>query len=618
MIVVSKFVQARGGCKKLGRFFPLMCLLLIAAFPSTSAALPARLVVALDGIAYRDLKALQQGVTYTNFWGKTLHRQAFSAAEGYFPVSRMVSTFPSTSDVAWTDIFGGRPLPGYQRTFFSTVANSQISINGITTSTEREAQMDWDLRNSLLRSMGYIYPVHMFQHEVRGLAADFFETGADRTNYYAYIRSSDDAQHMERDILALLCQFDRRLQILRARYQAQEGHDLQIVILSDHGHNHAGRGKRVEIRAFLEKAGYHIAESIQNPKDVVLPTAGVESWVEIHNSPVETENLARLLCHLPGVDVLAAAVPDQTNGFLVMNAAGERASIQWQPANNSFRYSAEQGDPINYRPVVAALVREHRVDADGFATADDWMAATLTNRYPLAPERIVRGLTCATLNPATILISLDNCYVNDSWLVQQGSRLVTCGSTHGALDDLNSDGILLSNFIPTRDTSSERVAAQFDGFPGVINYRAKQNDAEWVTKEEQALTRIARVPFDRNFRQLPDHGVFLRIWSPQFIHRDLGVPVELTIKKVSRFSSAQIRRGNQQPSAETGLLLTLDRPLAGADPSSCERVYAFPPGLVLEKQAEYTASGWLRDQTEKIRLFVIEFHTGSDGRPTAF
>ncbi len=494
----------------------LMLVLAMTAWPATGLALPARLVLALDGVAYRDLKALQAGITSTNFWGKPFHRQAFTAGEGYFPVSRMISTFPSASDVAWTDIFGDRPLPGYQRTYFSTAANSEISLNGVTTTMEHERQMHWQVENGLMRAMGYLFPLHTYEFEIHELSKQFWNTRSQGTNFYVYIRASDDAQHLDRDIFTMLCLLDQQLQALRARYQAREGRDLQIVILSDHGHNHAGRGRRVGIVSFLQQAGYRVAKSIVTPKDVVLPTVGVESWVEIHNAPAETISLAQQLCQLNGVDVLAAPVPDHTNQFLVMNSKRERAHIDFNPGKNSFRYAAEQGDPINYLPVVAALAQNHQLDADGFATADAWMAATLAHHYPLALERMVRGLTRNTLNPATILISLDNRFVNDSWLVQQGSRLVTCGSTHGGLDDLNSVGILLSNFAPTKDTSTARVAGQFDDFPGVKDYRTEEDGAEWVTKNEQSLTRIARVPFDRDFSRLPDDGVYLRIWSPQF------------------------------------------------------------------------------------------------------
>ena len=109
---------------------------------------------------------------------------------------------------------------------------------------------------------------------------------------------------------------------------------------------------------------------------------------------------------------------------------------------NSFRYSTDKGDPINYRPVVEALASKHLIDADGFAPADAWMAETLTHRYPLTLERIARGHTRAALNPATILISLDNAYVHASWFIKLGSDVVRFGGTHGALDDLNSDGIV--------------------------------------------------------------------------------------------------------------------------------------------------------------------------------
>jgi len=59
------------------------------------------------------------------------------------------------------------------------------------------------------------------------------------------------------------------------------------------------------------------------------------------------------------------------------------------------------------------------------------MAETIGHRYPLALERIVRGHTQVTLNPATILISLDNRYAHASWLIKKGSELVRFGGTHG-------------------------------------------------------------------------------------------------------------------------------------------------------------------------------------------
>ena len=593
-------------------------MLAFPALPATGFALPRRLVLALDGVAYRDLMALQAGITRTNFWGKQVYLRAFTTNEGYFPVSRMVSSFPSTSDVAWTEIFGDRPLPGYQRTYYSEAANLQIAIDGVSTSMEHERQMNWQVEDGFLRAMGYVFPSHMYDYEVSEMIKHFCDAGSAGDNYYAYIRASDDAQHMNRDILGMLCRLDRQLQELRADYKKREGRDLEIVILSDHGNNHAGRGKRVEIRAFLKKAGYRISKSLEDPKDVVLPTTGIESWVEVHNLPGETEALAQLLTHLDGVDVVTARIPDQTNHFLVMNSQGERAIIEWNPERNAFRYSPEQGDPINYRPVVDELARKNLLDGKGFAPADAWMAETLTHRYPLALERIVRGLSRVTLNPATILLSLKNGYIHDGWLVNEGSKLVSLGGTHGGLDDLNSDGIVLCNYVPTHDTSSDRVADLFDGFPQVVDYRTKEDGAEWVLGNELALARIARIPLDRNSKSLPGDDIYLRVWTPRFAGTNADAEVDVKIDKARTFSVARTRRWDADPTDPPEGKFTLERPVLQPDKDSCERVYALPPGLALEPQTAYRISGRIHDQGGSKLIFNFSFQTDNRGRPAAY
>ena len=595
----------------------LFVLLLLPAFPFTSLALPKRLILGLDGIAYRDLKALQEGVTSTNFWGKPYRRQAFTAAEGYFPVSRMISTFPSTSDVAWTDIFGDRPLPGYQRTYYSVAANSQIIVNGIASTMEHESQMSWENENNLLRTMGYMYPVHTYAYEIYETIGAFWDDTNNDGNFYVYIRATDDAQHLDRNVFDLLCSLDQQLQEMRARYKKQEGRDLQILIISDHGHNHADTFKRVQIRPFLEKAGYRVAESIQNSNDVVLPTSGIEDWVEIHNSPAATTALVPLLSRLAGVDLVTGRDPNNSNRFHVMNSQGERAEIVWNPTNDTYRYSPEKGDPLNYQPVVAALTQKKLLGADGFATSDAWMAATMTNHYPLAPERIAHGLSQVTLNPATILLSLSNNYVHANWLILRGADLSPFSSTHGALDNINSDGAVLTNFKLTHDTSTARVAGQFDNFPGLRNFRAEEDGAEFVTRDEQTLTRIPHEPFDKDYQSLPADEIFLRVWSPQLTHLDNNTPVNVLIEKVKHFSEPQNPRLAPKPKV-LGRQLTFNQPVTLSDPSAYERIYALPSDLNLKPLTEYRISGWVRGQDKSVPLFEFNFRTDNQGRPVAY
>jgi hypothetical protein len=436
-----------------------------AVASNSNAALPARLILLVDGVSYRDVQALQEGTAFKTVRGKRVPAEAFR--QGYFPVSRLISTFPSISDPAWTEILGNEPAPGYQRTYFSAATRSQVSLNGVTSSAEYEKQMTWQMRGGFRRVMSYGSPVRAFGYELNEVMKSFLQADGETTNFYALIHSTDSAQHLWGDINSMLCALDEKLQELRAIYRAREGKELEILILSDHGNNHAGGGTRVAIRRFLARHGYRVTKSPAGPRDIVLPTAGIESWVEIHNADSETINLVHLLSNLAGVDLITARVPDQTHRFMVMNSKKELAMIEWK--GNSFKYEMKTGDPLTHWPVVEALANKHELDANGFATAEAWMAETLTHHYPLALERIVRGHTTLALNPASILISLDNAHVHSGWLLKRGITLVKSGGTHGALDHISSTGVLLSSFAPTKDTSTSRAAALFDGFKGRPN-----------------------------------------------------------------------------------------------------------------------------------------------------
>jgi hypothetical protein len=196
--------------------------------------------------------------------------------------------------------------------------------------------------------------------------------------------------------------------------------------------------------------------------------------------------------------------------------------------------------------------------------------------------------------------------------------MVIFGGTHGGLDDLNSDGIVMSNFAPTRDASSSRVAGLFGGFPGVQNYRAEENGAEWISREEQARIRITRVPLDRDRQMLPSGEIFLRIWTPSFTHLGIEVPVELTVKKTRHFSSTQIPQGDPRPVDPSERHVTLNAPFSFPDKCAYERVYVFPAELKLEARQIYSISGWIRDEKKNVRIFEFPFHTDDRGLPLPF
>src|SRR5689334_9439433 len=144
------------------------------------------------------MHALQQGVTYKNLHGRQFHRQAFD--QGYFPVSRLISTFPSISDPAWEEILGNPPPPGYQRTYFNATKGSEVYLNGMTTSAIYEKQMTWQMPGSFRRVTSYGSPVRAFKYEVNEVVKNFLRSSGDTTNFYAFFHCTDSAQHLWGDI----------------------------------------------------------------------------------------------------------------------------------------------------------------------------------------------------------------------------------------------------------------------------------------------------------------------------------------------------------------------------------------------------------------------------------
>lgn len=600
-------------------YFPsvrLLLPLLLSLLCANGAPLPRRLVIALDGVAYRDMKALQAGVQCVGADGKPVWRQAFT--NGYFPVSRLVSTFPSASDVAWTEIFGSRPLPGYQRVYYSKAANRLVSGKAFDGSMEYEHQVTWRVQDRFHFAMSYLRPLREFHYEVDRMIEDFLHTSSTGENYYALILSSDSAQHMAADIRDLLCSLDARLRDLRAAYRASQGRDLEILILSDHGNNHAGRGRRVEVRKFLSDAGYRISKSLLKPGDVVLPTVGIESWVEIHNHPAETERLVQLLSRLDGVDLVTGGLPGSGVRFLVMNSRGHRAIIEADLTREAFRYAPTAGDPLEYLPVIDALRRKGRLDAAGFAPADAWMAETLSHRYPVALERIVRGHTRAALNPASILVSLANDSIHANWLVTAGSKLLKSGGTHGSLGDLCSTGVLLSNFAPTHDTTASRVAALYGGFPGLRESRAGQEGAEWIPGDGQELAAPDRGRLYWKRPEPPQVEIFLRAWTPRFNPENRNAPIEIGIQPASLASSPKVHRWDPDPARAPEERYRLSPLLGGVDTAAGERVYSLPPDLVLDPGKQYRVTGWLAGDPKRARLFRFNFFTDQHGLPVPY
>jgi hypothetical protein len=73
----------------------------------------------------------------------------------------------------------------------------------------------------------------------------------------------------------------------------------------------------------------------------------------------------------------------------------------------------------------------------------------------------------------------------------------------------------LSSFAPTKDTTSSRVAALFDGFKGRRDSRSEASGAEWLSRKVSHFNLDSGLePTEAGFQNHLSHGLSPRAENP--------------------------------------------------------------------------------------------------------
>lgn len=423
------------------------CLTAAAPAAGPAAHLPRRLVLGLDGVGYADMRRAQEAGRFGAF----------------HPVSRLVSTFPSISDIAWSEIFGTAPPPGYQRIYFDLEAGESVG-GGLdpVRPIEFERRMHLGFEAMAHHMSSYVVPHRAARGELARLYRGFFESRGVET-YYAYLPAPDALQHVRGDVSVYLAELDVTLTRILRRYRAVTGADLELVVLSDHAHNGIWPARTLDLTGFLRSHGFTVTRRLARPGDVVFSTDGVSTGVGVFVAPADAARIAAVLTTLPGVDLATWLPEGQPDRVGVRNGAGEVAWIV-RRGDGRLAYRPDGGDPLRYAPLAERLREAGEADADGFATPEAWLRVSVEHDYPAALPRIVRGHREVTRNPAPVLLSIADGYQVANGTVAFFNRVRPLGGTHGSLNARNSVGIVMATFQPTADATTAEVARQFDGF----------------------------------------------------------------------------------------------------------------------------------------------------------
>ncbi|GAB1344859.1 hypothetical protein [Gemmatimonas sp.] len=423
-------------------------------------ALPRRMVLALDGVDYRDVLDARQ-------------RGRFAA---FHPPARLVSTFPSISDIAWHAILGVQPPAGYQRVYYSTrqkavLGDALSSIRPI----EYEERMDYAFDTKFHHLGAYLMSWPVARREVDADVEHVLRT-RNRETVYLYNVGPDALQHTRGDVARYLDHLSERLDTLQARYGRRTGRTLEMVLLSDHGHNRARDAAFIPISESLAAHGFEVARKLAAPNHVAFSVDGVTTGFGVFCDPDSVERVAALLTAVEGVELVTARVGNTRFRIQAraLDGSVQLAHLDWRPATPAhgnaaqvaarFRYETERGDPLVALPIIERMREAGALDAEGFASEEAWAAHSSMAKYPAAVVRIVHGHVHATRNPAPILVSVLDSHRVGLGMVSVANRLRPLGGTHGALGETNALGVVLSNGVAPHDDVAWRVREQFGGF----------------------------------------------------------------------------------------------------------------------------------------------------------
>lgn len=390
---------------------------------------PQRLVLALDGIPYDVFVELQGQGHFTDF----------------HPAARMVSTFPSLSDVSFAAIGGSEPPEGYQQVRFDAGRNKVVGSAIGSLSSRAHPGLGEDSRSysSLHRMIGYVAPYHVALREMREIGREVL--GSRKQTFVAYLETSDAVLHVEgrRAAAKFLIQLDAFLRDLQADVRARTGRELFIDIVSDHGSTMV-KSRIVPVAQLLRLCGFQRRDGIAHPYDAAFSLVGIIGSVAITTSREHVEEAARCLAAADGVDLVAIDRGD-TVGVLTADGSGELRLAGTAP--EAYDYRALHGDPLGLLQGMTPGTERRFEESSLFMQS-------LDAQRPDPLRRLWWAFHGDVKEPSPILVSLADGYEAGTTLVRALAGIRGRVGTHGSMTRLATLGVFASNWHDVGDVDS--------------------------------------------------------------------------------------------------------------------------------------------------------------------
>jgi len=392
---------------------------------------PRRLLLCLDGVPHEVVETARQRGLFDSFGAP----------------SRLLSPFPTMTNVALSAMLGATPPLGYESLYFDKTARElrggvRKYIGWRTPDKIPSSYMDdLDYQEPLaFEFLVYVAPEKVWRTDMQRFR-ERFRAAPQTRDYFAFLKGTDGLLHIRgpKHLAVALESLDK---ILR-EIQTTCGLETEIVLFSDHGMNLL-ENRRVHLKTHLQARGFSVGSSFSEKSraNLAVPAFGLCGYAAIYCGNQEAvPDVANSLVELEGVDF--SIYKDGTEAIAVTGVNGV-ARIDRKQTNGAtkYRYVTSNGDPLQLQTILESMFQAGKLDEEGFAYDKDLLENTANHIYPDPLANLFTSLhTPRVKHTADVLVSLRDGYYY-GW--SPFARLTRLAATHGNALRPSSNAFLMS------------------------------------------------------------------------------------------------------------------------------------------------------------------------------
>jgi hypothetical protein len=391
---------------------------------------PRRLLLCLDGVPHAVI----------------LSAKARGLFDSFGAPARLLSPFPTMTNIALATMMGGTPPAGYESLYFDR--DKRELCGGVSKYVGRRTpdklpasyMKALDYQEPLaFEFLVYVAPHRVWRADMRRFRDRFRAAPRDR-DYFAFLKGTDGLMHIRgpAHLEIALESLDKILTEL----QDYCGRETEIVLFSDHGMN-LHHNVRVSLKSHLEKFGFTFSSRLdRSARSLATPAFGLCGYAAVYcGDQAARSEVASALPELEGVDFTVYA-ESEDSVTLTSPKGPARIDRECRSGQNYFRYECSNGDPLELKQIQNKLSEDGKLDASGFASDQIWLETTANHIYPDALSNLYSSLHVHRVrHTADVLVSFRDGYYY-GW--SPFSRMVPLAATHGNALRPSSDAFLMS------------------------------------------------------------------------------------------------------------------------------------------------------------------------------